>query len=101
MHTFPAELSHRRLSICPERGILYAFVDDGHSRKYAIATSKTMPGAPDGYIWHDWTVHRMVDVKSPLQMFGDAQFLIFLGQSTLDIWEMDKKRRLKETRGTR
>lgn len=89
MHTFPDELSYGRQFICPERGILYAFVEDGN--RYAVGTSKTMPGTSDEYSWQDWTVHRMVDVDQRLRMFGDAQFLVFLGQSTLEVWIMEEK----------
>ncbi|GLI80036.1 hypothetical protein PoHVEF18_008384 [Penicillium ochrochloron] len=89
MHAFPDELSYGRQFICSERGILYAFVEDGN--RYAVGTSKTMPGTSDEYNWQDWTVHRMVDVDQRLRMFEDAQFLVFLGQSTLEVWIMEEK----------
>lgn len=42
------------------------------------------------YIWHYWSVHRMVDANQPIRIFGDAHLLTFLGMDTMDIWALEE-----------
>jgi hypothetical protein len=93
IHTMPRELASEGQFVCPERGILYAsFVegDEQEHRQWTILKARIMPSTSNSYTWYDYSIQRMEKREQPLRILGDAQFMVFLGQSTLDIWAMDE-----------